>query len=234
LTTLLAIAALEFVGTCFEHVAPDAIAMLLGDSRTYDIAAGALVFPIIDGGPRVAMLLSGIARSFLTAADGRQLTVRYPRRGALVGKYSDISGDHAPLTLQAITNCTVLEFVPETFTKVAKSEISLSSAVVLELANRLEDIYATIGDSAFGTIRQRVIRHLLALERARDGADEHVVTITQQQLADAVGSKREVVSRLIAEIRLDGLIRTRPGEIELLDIGRLVGSLTHWQAESPY
>lgn len=228
------IALLEFTGTCFERVSPAAVERLLEGARRSYIPAGAAVFPVPDPAQRVAMVLSGTTRSFLTAADGRQLTVRYARRGSFIGKYSDLSGDHAPLAIQALTDCAILEFDIGHFTQLAESDISLSAAIVADLARRLEDIYATVGDSAFGSVRQRVIRHLLALEHSRDGYDVHFVEITHQQLADAIGSSREVVARQVAQLRLEGLIRTQPGEIELLNISHLVASLGHWRAESPY
>jgi CRP/FNR family cyclic AMP-dependent transcriptional regulator len=234
LASLIEIARLEFTGTCFESVNPEAVERLLEGSRRTYIRAGAALFPIPDPAPRVALVLSGTARSFLTAADGRQLTVRYARRGSFVGKYSDLSGDHAPLAVQAMTDCAILEFDIDQFTQLAESDVSLSAAIVTDLARRLEDIYATVGDSAFGSVRQRVVRHLLALERKPDGADVHSVAITHQQLADAIGSSREVVARQVAQLRHEGLVRTRPGKIELLNISQLVSSLRHWQSESPY
>jgi CRP/FNR family transcriptional regulator, cyclic AMP receptor protein len=234
LTSATEIALLEFTGTCFEQVAPATVERLLEGSRRFYAAAGTSVFPNAEPGTRVAMMLAGTARSFLTAADGRQLTVRYARRGSFVGKYSDLSGDHAPLALHAITDCTIIEFDLATFTSLATTDVSLTTAIVADLAQRLDDIYATIGDSAFGSVRQRIVRHLLALEHVEDGTDVHFASITHQQLADAIGSSREVVARQMSQLRLDGLIRTRPGQIELLNIGSLVALLGHWRAESPY
>lgn len=228
------IAVLEFTATCFENVTTHALGQLLAGSRRIEIPGGRAVFPTPGLAASVGMVLMGTARSFLTAADGRQLTVRYARRGALVGKDSDLSGDHAPLSVQALTDCTILEFDVEVFTRSAATQISVANAITEELARRLEDVYATIGDSAFGSIRQRVVRHLLALAHPNAPGDDHVAVISQQQLANAIGSSREVVSRHVAQLRAEGLIRTSPREIDLLDIDRLVASLTHWRAESPY
>ena len=180
------------------------------------------------------MVLMGTARSFITASDGRQLTVRYARRGTLIGRYSDRSGDHAPLGVQALTDCSVLEFDVDHFSTAAVTQITVANSINLELARRLEDVYATVGDSAFGSIRQRLTRHLLAL--ASDGEVEatFVASVTQQQLADAIGSSREVVARELARLRDDGLVRTTTGEIELLSIDRLAEYLSHWRSASPY
>lgn len=228
------VARLELHGTCFEHVDPDALPILLRGSQTIDVSAGAPIFASPGQATRIGMVLMGTARSFITASDGRQLTVRYARRGTLVGRYSDRSGDHAPLAVQALTDCTILEFDRDQFSTAAVTHISVANSINLELARRLEDVYAMVGDSAFGSIRQRLTRHLLALASEGDVETTFIASMTQQQLADAIGSSREVVARELGRLREEGLVRTTPGEIELLSIDRLVGSLGHWRSESPY
>jgi CRP/FNR family transcriptional regulator len=51
---------------------------------------------------------------------------------------------------------------------------------------------------------------------------EIVVPVTQQELADAVGTAREVVVRVLRELRRDGVVRTERGYIVILDPARLV------------
>jgi CRP-like cAMP-binding protein len=176
----------------------------------------------------------GTARAFMTAADGRQLTVRYARRGVIIGKHSYLTGDHPPLALQALTDCTVLALNWVRFTAVSETEITLAAAVMMELARRLGDVFASVGDSAFGSIRERLIRHLLALASEGHVDTSFAAFITHQQLADAIGSSREVVTRELGALREQGLIRTKRGEIELIGIDRLAELLGHWRNKSPY
>ena len=56
---------------------------------------------------------------------------------------------------------------------------------------------AEIPGSAFATVRQRVARHLLDLASATQLGSRLKVTISQQELADSVGSVREVVVRVL-------------------------------------
>jgi DNA-binding transcriptional regulator LsrR (DeoR family) len=49
--------------------------------------------------------------------------------------------------------------------------------------------------------------------------------VSQQDLANSVGSVREVVARVLAELRSEGLVRTSPGRIDILDPVRLSGQL---------
>ena len=225
---------LEFGGTCFDDVPEAALSRLLVRSRRHEIAPGEPVFPVVDKQQRVGLVLMGTARTFLTAADGRQLTVRYARRGSIVGRQATMVGAHPPLGVQALTDCTVLEFDVDVFVACVATELSISRALNVELALRFEDVFATIGDSAFGSVRQRLIRHLLALANDPDSMPTYLVSITQQRLADAIGSSREVVNRELGRLRDDGLIRTGAGGIELLNVDRLVSSLNSWQAASPY
>jgi CRP/FNR family cyclic AMP-dependent transcriptional regulator len=80
-------------------------------------------------------------------------------------------------------------------------------------------------------VRQRVARHLLDLASARVGEQpgsdhragrELVVQVSQQELANAVGTVREVVVRVLRELRQDGVVRTERDRIVLLEPGRLI------------
>jgi hypothetical protein len=82
-----------------------------------------------------------------------------------------------------------------------------------------------------GTGDLRVARHLLDLASARVreqpasdhlGGRELTVQVSQQELADAVGTVREVVVRVLRELRRDGVVRTERDRIVLLEPARLI------------
>jgi CRP/FNR family transcriptional regulator len=71
------------------------------------------------------------------------------------------------------------------------------------------------------TVRQRVARCLLdvAVDEHRDGT--LVARLSQQELAGQVGTVREVVVRVLRELRDAGVVRTERDEIVVLDPGHL-------------
>jgi CRP/FNR family transcriptional regulator len=75
--------------------------------------------------------------------------------------------------------------------------------------------------SFFGSIKARIARHLLDLASSQPESGELVATITQQQLADAVGSVREVVARALADLRAVGAVAGAEGGITILDASTL-------------
>ena len=214
-------------GTFLGGLAPDVQARILADAEACAVPAGAAVFG--GGDARVGIVLDGVARTYLTAADGRQLTIRYARRGAIVGQRSDLSGDHSPLGVQAITACTILEFSPATLSELTHSDAAVGAAMVVELGRRLEDVYSIVAAHAFGTMRERVGHHIMELARSDDGRRHTVAHVTQQGLADAVGTARQVVARVLADFRDEGLIRSHNGRIEVLDAARMAAIGGHWR-----
>jgi CRP/FNR family transcriptional regulator len=202
---------------------------MLAGSRVRRVPARGTVFGLADPEPGAGILLGGTARAFLAAADGRQLTVRYARRGALLARRSYLLGGHSPIAIHAVTDIEILELDARPFLRLIETDVNVSRVVLAELGRRLEDVYATVADSAFGTVREKVARHLLALSEDGDRGGRRIAPITQQQLADGIGTMREVVARALRDLRREGIIATAPGSIEILDPARLAASLGAWQ-----
>jgi DNA-binding transcriptional regulator LsrR (DeoR family) len=53
-----------------------------------------------------------------------------------------------------------------------------------------------------------------------------MVRATQQQLADSIGSVREVVARALRKLRDDRIITTAPNSVRVVDVRRLENILT--------
>ena len=85
-----------------------------------------------------------------------------------------------------------------------------------EVTQRLYDTIEAVADRAFGSLRQRVARHLLDLATGHEDGSL-VAPITQQELAEAVGSARPAVAKVIAELRQLGLVATASPGIAILD-----------------
>jgi CRP/FNR family transcriptional regulator len=86
----------------------------------------------------------------------------------------------------------------------------------------LYDILEELAGNAFASVRQRIARHLLDLAAAGSGGGSTLMaSVNQQDLANSVGSVREVVARILAELRAEQLVRTSPGRVEILDPVRM-------------
>jgi CRP/FNR family transcriptional regulator len=182
---------------------------LFAHARPVRIPAGRVLHRAGEDQRHVELVLRGLVRVYASAPDGRTLTMRYCRAGAIMGALSLYAEAFVmPATTQAVTDADVLAIRPAVVRRLADSDIHLARALLYELSERASMFAAEIGSSALANVRQRVARHLLdlAAERQRDAV--LVAQIKQQDLADAVGTVREVVVRTLRELRQEGLIGT--------------------------
>jgi len=215
-------------GTFLGDLEEDARRDLLRDASILEVAPGLAIFPEGRKVPRLGILLDGIARTFLTAADGRQLTVRHVRVGSLLSSVSGLGGAQVPIGTEAITSCVVVELPIETASRLVRSDAGVAAGIVSEISRRLEETYATLLAIAFASIRERVAVQLLEVASEVPGAGL-VASLTQQQLANAVGSVREVIARVLRELREDGILATSQRGIAIVDPDRLVSIAARWR-----
>lgn len=205
----------------FGSLPDDVLGELAGDAMLLEVPAGSNLIREGETWMGLLLVVSGLVKTFLTSPDGRQITVRYARPGSLVGAASLFHDPPNPANSRAVSAARILAFNAATLRRLARCDARVALALCEELADRLREYFGELGGTAFATIRQRVVRHLLDVASEHQQGRMLVARLSHQDLADAVGSVREVVSRVIAKLRDEGLLRTSLGEIEILDPARL-------------
>lgn len=201
---------------------PDVIGQLTSDAIRIRTVAGSTTHREGESTPHLEIVVSGLARVHVTAPDGRTMTIRYCRAGALIGVVSLYAVPFfLPASIQALTDVDLLSLRASTVRRAAGTDVRVARALLEELSERVLSFMSEIPGNAFGSVRQRVARHLLDLASDRQRGSELVASIGQQELADAVGTVREVVVRALREFREEGIIRTERRGIVLLQPERL-------------
>jgi CRP/FNR family transcriptional regulator, cyclic AMP receptor protein len=207
-------------------VAPGRLSELLADSTAVDVHAGSTLRREGDPGPHLELVLSGMVRMYLAGPDGRTLTVRYCRGGALMGAVSLFTPGYVmPGSMQALVDTRLLVFRPDAVMRLAAADPGVSRAFLLELGDRVVSFVAEIRDGAFATVRQRVARHLLDIASQYQRGPSLIAPISQQGLADAAGTVREVVVRVLRQLRAEGIVATSRQGITILAPDRLLAEI---------
>jgi CRP/FNR family transcriptional regulator len=222
-----------------SHLHPlttEVLESLMAGAVRSTIHAGSVTHREGEPAPNLELVISGVVRVFVTAPDGRTMTVRYCRPGALIGAVSLFATSFTmPAAAQALVDAELLKMSPVIVRYVVARDTRVAQAFLSELSERVVSFVDEIPGNTFATIRQRVARHLLDLAAQR-GQGRHtgtdiVVPVSQRELADAVGTVREVVVRVLRELRNEGVVRTERDQIVILDPARLVPS-KGWNASS--
>lgn len=190
------------------------------------VPAGSMTHWEGESSPHLELVVSGLVRVLVAAPDGRTMTVRYCRPGAIMGALLLFSELPMPANTQALVDTDLLRLSPAVVRGMARRDVRVANAFLGELSERAARFIYEIPGSAFATVRQRLARHLLDLASERMPADgtrpQLAVTASQRELADAVGTVREVVVRALRHLRDEGVIRTARDHIVILDPDRLV------------
>lgn len=164
----------------------------------------------------VHVVAEGLVRVSMTSEEGRQVTVRYARRGDVLGVPVTVAGS-APVTAQAVTDAVVVSTRPGVLPKLAQRDARVGVWMAEELAARVDGLLHELAMNTFWPVRRRLARHLLDLAVDAQQDEELLVRASHQDLADHIGSVREVVARTLAGLRAEGLLKTDGDGIHLLD-----------------
>jgi CRP/FNR family cyclic AMP-dependent transcriptional regulator len=216
-------------GTFLVAIPPHARDRLMAGSIVREVPAGSQIFSAADACERVGIVIRGMARTYLTSGDGRRLTVRFVRPGSMIGS---LTVGRAALSVQAVVECTILELDRAALLDLMLEDGRVGVAMIGEITRRLEDTYLTLANNTFGSMRERVARHLLDLATEAVHTDRLVAPVTQQALADGVGTVREVVARILRDFRTEGVIETTDGCIEIVDLDAIASIVRRSQSNA--
>lgn len=211
----------------FGRLPEPARSRLLHRARVERVPARTLTHRVGEREPHLELVVVGVMRVYVTGPNGRSMTVRYCRTGALTGVMSLYADDYRmPAYVQALTDAQLLRLVPSAVRVVAREDGQVAEVLLRELADRTHRLVHELPGSVFTTVRQRVARHLLDLASEaevseRGAAGRLTVEASQSDLAEAAGSVREVVVRVLAELRASGVVSTHRDHIDIVDPVRL-------------
>ena len=166
-------------------------------------------------------VLEGAIRVVKLSANGREL----PLYRVLAGESCIISSScllgHADYNARGVSEGpTTLALLPRPLFDEMLAETVFRNFVFALFSERMAELMQLVEEVAFRKLDQRLAALLLGKGR--------VVHATHQQLADELGSVREMVSRLLKGFAEQGLVKLGREQVELLDAAglRRVASVT--------
>lgn len=161
------------------------------------------------------ILLSGRVKAYGADADGREVV--YGTLGA--GEYfGELTLDGGPRSASVMTLApTTCAVVPGAEVReLLASQPDFALHLVMKLIGLLRASTAQVKSLALEDVYGRIARLLRRLARDEDGVLIVPDKLTQQDIAERVGSSREMVSRILKPLQEGGYVELRGGRIVLL------------------
>ena len=171
--------------------------------------------------PIVVLVVRGTLRVYATADDGREFTLLWARPGHWLG-YILATGGPSDVSAQAVTDVSLHVLPAELLESLARTDAAVAWVLLRAASARVAQLVGSVRMLAFMDLRQRVSQHLVELAFHQPAGAPLVAEVTQQDLADLVGSPRTSIARILADLREEGVIRTVPRGIQVVRPERLV------------
>jgi CRP/FNR family cyclic AMP-dependent transcriptional regulator len=189
---------------------------------TLAVERGGAVFREDEPGDALYVVLDGKITIGRTSESGRESLLALLGPGEVFGELSVFDGFARTATAVAVTDATLARLAHADLQHYLTERPGVAVALLRVLAERLRATNLAMADLVFTDVPGRVAKALLALaERFGDGDTRVEHDLTQEELAQLVGSSRETVNKALADFAARGWIRLDARAVELLDRDRL-------------
>ncbi|MFZ5975276.1 MAG: Crp/Fnr family transcriptional regulator [Bacillota bacterium] len=178
--------------------------------------AGAILMRQGETCPHVPLVLSGVLRVYKLSPGGREMTLYRAVAGdtCLVSVACKLTGEDFPAIAQ-VEEDAELFFIPTgMFQKHLDRHLPWKDFVILTLYKRLAESLQVLESVTFDRVDRRLAAWLLNLSEEEKSATLHV---THEQIAAELGSAREVISRMLGEMRHQGWLELGRKRIKIID-----------------
>jgi CRP-like cAMP-binding protein len=182
--------------------------------RRYETAE--TIFRAGDESAGLMVVLEGKVR-VVRRAGGRAQVVHVERSGGTLGEVPLFAGGGYPATAIAAepTVCALID--RQALMAAVRSHPEAAFVLLERLAKRVRELVERLDRAALRPVAARVAEYLIGRADAR-GRATISLGMTQQQLAEELGTVREVIVRELQALRAAGLVRSiGPGRFEIVD-----------------
>jgi CRP-like cAMP-binding protein len=206
-----------------RSITPEEIVEIDKKKKTKHFKKGEAVFS--EGNPLkgVFCLKNGKCKLSKLAPNGKEQIVRFIRKGEIVGHRSVISNSVAHLTVTALEDMDVC-FIPKNeILEMFKNNADFSLEITKSICDDLDEANASIANMAQKNVRERLAESLLFFEKifGVDAEGFISITLTREEIANAIGTATESTIRLLSEFKKDGYIVLKGKRIKLEDKTKL-------------
>lgn len=193
---------------------PEHEAQMLSAIKFNRLRQGDIAYRVGQPCDNYVMCIDGRTRVFKTSDSGREILLYQVSRGetCVLTTSCLMAGRAFPAESTAESDVLLAALPAPVFHRLMRESIPFRQFVLDNYGDLLTSLITLVDEVAFSSLDLRLARRLLA-----EANGQGVVQKTHQQLAQDLGSVREVISRYLSEWERMGWVRSSRGTIELLN-----------------
>lgn len=185
-------------------------------------SAGELLFSEGEPCGGLHIIARGKVRIFKTSVNGREQVLAVNVPGESVAELPVFDGGPYPASALATEDTEIAFISRRDFHSYCVEHPEVPLKVLSVVGARLRRLVGIIEELSFATIRQRLIATLVKLAQSEgkktDRGIEFLLPATHQELANQLGTVRELISRNLTRLQAEGLLDVDARQIVVRDL----------------
>lgn len=181
-------------------------------------------------GKTLFIVLKGLARVSMVAANGREIILDYAEPGHVLGEIAFLDGGDRTASVEAIEPIEALVLTRAAFADIIEKHQGLSLRLLKAMARRLRQNNAVIEADRAYTSGPRLARFLLRLMMGEGAGNENQLklALSQGELGNFAGMSREQINRQLSAWAENGMVALKGGRVTILDRDALIDVAEAW------
>ncbi|MCB1451618.1 MAG: Crp/Fnr family transcriptional regulator [Nitratireductor sp.] len=189
-----------------------------------DFAPHELVIDVDDETTDVRFVLSGKVRIIHRIAVGKEVILGEMSDGEFFGEIAAIDGATRSANVTALTRSRICIMPQKSFLEILREAPEVNLKVLRMFTSRVRTLNMRLAEHSFLQAKHRLYSELLRLSRPRPG-NPHQRSVSpppiQRELAERIGTRREVVSRELNALEKQGHVEKTKGALVLVNVNEL-------------
>lgn len=221
-----ALTAQSLFADCEQAELSDIIAR--GNVRTYQ--PGQELMAQGEQGRTLFIVIRGLARVSMLAANGREIILDYAEAGHVLGEIAFLDGGERTASVIAIDPVEALVLTKMAFAEIIDKHKGLSLRLLKAMARRLRQNNAVIEADRAYTSGPRLARFLLRLMMgdSSETGNQLKIALSQGELGNFAGMSREQINRQLSAWVDNGIVALKGGRVTILDREALTDVAEAW------
>lgn len=183
-----------------------------------------LVIDVEDETTEVRFILSGSVRIIHRISVGKEVILGEMGEGDFFGEIAAIDSETRSANATTLTKARICVMPQKIFMEILVENAIVNCNVLRVLTQRIRSLNLRLAEHSFLQAKHRLYSELLRLSKSRPG-HEGQRSISpppiQRELAERIGSRREVVSRELNSLEREGIIQKTRGALIILKVREL-------------
>ncbi len=168
-----------------------------------------------DASNSLYLLVEGSVKVFVSDEQGRDFILNQLSPGDYFGEFALLDDETRSASVMTLEKSTFKIITQEAFSSIKNDYQEISEALIKNLVSRVRQLTDNVKTLALKDVYGR-LRKLLNNLAVDHGSEQIIERATQQDLANRIGSSREMVARIIKDLCIGGYVKVEKKQISII------------------